>query len=287
VEKITYKLKMVTPVYCKGFDNREVELRPASFKGMIRYWYRALNAKKKLNELHNEENEIFGSTLETSKFAIRIKNINRINKEKNNLDYYYLSPHKKNVRRRMLQSGLSFNLELVFRTYINEDLISKVKDVFTLSLLLGGIGQRSRRGFGSIEDKDWEFDNERDLFIKIANILRNFDRQVEVGDGKYIKVVDNHRYYYPVIKEIYIGKHKTNFEDLLTKIGQATKKDKSLGSIKPRMASPVYVTVVKIKDNYYPLITKLEPNYPEGIRGNVNVLNKFINELRWDREKDI
>lgn len=59
------------------------------------------------------------------------------------------------------------------------------------------------------------------------------------------------------------------------------KKDKSLGSINPtRMASPVYVTVVKIKDDYYPLITKLEPIYPEGIEGNVEVLEKFIDELR-------
>lgn len=98
---ITYNLKIVTPVYCKGSDNRKVELRPASItsiKGMMRYWFRALTAERDLNELHKKENKIFGSTKNASKFAIRIRDINLINK-KNNLEDYYLLPHnrKKNV----------------------------------------------------------------------------------------------------------------------------------------------------------------------------------------------
>lgn len=63
----------------------------------------------------------------------------------------------------------------------------------------------------------------------------------------------NDRVKYPWIKEIIIGNKKFNSADAILKaIGKASHKhgDPSLGYANPRMASPVYVSVVKIQNDF-------------------------------------
>ena len=42
VTKIDVTYKVVTPMFCGGADIEKAELRIASFKGVLRYWWRAL-----------------------------------------------------------------------------------------------------------------------------------------------------------------------------------------------------------------------------------------------------
>ena len=64
---------------------------------------------------------------------------------------------------------------------------------------------------------------------------------------------------YPVIQRIYYGKPTNNVDSLLKKIGQATHihKDNALGSIKPRLASPIHVRIQKVGNEYVPIVTQL------------------------------
>jgi CRISPR-associated protein Cmr1 len=69
---------------------------------------------------------------------------------------------------------------------------------------------------------------------------------------------------YPWIKKIEIGKEYQSWEDLVKKIGQASHnhRDPSLGNASPRMASPIYVSVIKIGGKYHPIITTLNSYFP-------------------------
>jgi hypothetical protein len=69
---------------------------------------------------------------------------------------------------------------------------------------------------------------------------------------------------YPWIREIEIGKSYDTADELLKKIGEASHihRDSSLGNAKPRMASPVYVSIIKQEDVYKPIITTLNSYFP-------------------------
>ncbi len=56
---------VVTPMFCGGVDSEiSAELRPASFKGVLRFWWRALawsRLKGDLEKIKRQEDELFGS----------------------------------------------------------------------------------------------------------------------------------------------------------------------------------------------------------------------------------
>lgn len=56
--------KVVTPMFCGGADPQRAELRLSSFKGVLRYWWRALawaEYKGDLDKIRERENKLFGS----------------------------------------------------------------------------------------------------------------------------------------------------------------------------------------------------------------------------------
>src|SRR6266849_5073751 len=57
--------RVVTPLFCAGADPNCPEIRVPSFKGVLRYWWRALawaRLSGDLNEIHREEEALFGSS---------------------------------------------------------------------------------------------------------------------------------------------------------------------------------------------------------------------------------
>ena len=56
--------RVVTPLFCAGADQQRAELRLASFKGVLRFWWRALawsRLEGNLNAIHEHEDWLFGS----------------------------------------------------------------------------------------------------------------------------------------------------------------------------------------------------------------------------------
>ena len=43
MEKIVFECESVTPMFMYGADGKTPELRPASVKGVMRFWWRAIN----------------------------------------------------------------------------------------------------------------------------------------------------------------------------------------------------------------------------------------------------
>ncbi len=54
------KLKTITPLFMYGATDQRAEIRAASIKGIMRWWWRAVKAYNNTEKLFNKESEIFG-----------------------------------------------------------------------------------------------------------------------------------------------------------------------------------------------------------------------------------
>ncbi len=59
MKKLTFELEFITPAFIGG-ANQQAELRPASFVGLLRWWWRALKGECDIKKLREEEIKIFG-----------------------------------------------------------------------------------------------------------------------------------------------------------------------------------------------------------------------------------
>lgn len=165
MDKICADFIITTPMFLGGADGWEdVELKPTSIKGALRFWFRAINYGKyeSFEEVKDLEDEVFGSTKSQSSFYLKIsaKNIkiekNASELEKifdNNIAYlgYGLYEEKvKKYRPCMCQRG-TFTLEIIFKKSFQkkEAVENLIKSIKALGLF-GGLGSRNRRGFGSL-----------------------------------------------------------------------------------------------------------------------------------------
>jgi len=144
-EEIT--LKVITPMFMLGADNKTPELRPSEFKGMMRFWWRAIKASDDINKMRKEEAEIFGGSGENegkSKVKITLKPTQIAYNE------YRVLPHSdtKFFKSNSIRENSTFKISL---TTYDDNYFETAKNVLLISILLGGFGKRSRRGFGSCQ----------------------------------------------------------------------------------------------------------------------------------------
>lgn len=96
MKTVTFICKSITPMFMYGANQNEPELRPASIKGVMRFWWRAINGDLSLDELKEKEGEIFGSTVRRSKVNIRVrqkkfdmKKVSEIKDKEKEFDYLF------------------------------------------------------------------------------------------------------------------------------------------------------------------------------------------------------
>lgn len=67
-------LRIVTPLFMAGANQQQAELRVASVKGVLRYWWRAiaLGRLKSLDAVKTAEDQLFGSTEGQAQFVMRL-----------------------------------------------------------------------------------------------------------------------------------------------------------------------------------------------------------------------
>jgi CRISPR-associated protein Cmr1 len=264
MEILKLTCRVITPMFMAGADNKTPELRPSEFKGMMRFWWRAIRADNNIENLRKEEAKIFGGTGEKEgKSKVMIK----VCPQQISFSSYRPLPHSQT--KRFTFSCIDVNSS-TFKIFLKgeEKFLNIFKNVFFLTTILGGFGKRSRRGFGSvsiIEPEELNLENfqKEELLSKILDTLNQIDNHYEIRTSKIVNKKSGGDY--PWIKEIEIGKKHDDWEILLKKIGNATHnhKNPSLGNSSPRMASPIYVSVVKLKDGFHPIVTTLNSYFPQ------------------------
>lgn len=174
--RITATFEVVTPLFLGGADPAStVELRPPSIKGALRFWWRALAWRRHngdLDAIRKEEQEIFGTAgddhgrLGQASFGLRARWLAEPNRlaEKgprsltsgksgaSYLSYGIINRGQGNAPRPCYQPGGYFELTFqALRRLDNESgFHPSLLDAIKLFGLLGGLGGRSRRGWGSV-----------------------------------------------------------------------------------------------------------------------------------------
>lgn len=209
MKRLTFELQFITPAFIGGANPREAELRPASFIGLLRWWWRALKGLDDTEKLYREEVEIFGGQLEKSYVASRVflrlevngegyiedginfvKSLEVRSRRENNKDaglfYLLYAPLLPKRERKFIKPGTTFKLIL---TGEEEILKHWVASLWAL-VFLGGVGLRARRGGGNLRCISVEssidylsfYPDEKDLY---GWYVENFKKAIQlVGGGK-------------------------------------------------------------------------------------------------------
>lgn len=187
MHKLTATFRIVTPMFIAGADQTRAELRAPSIKGALRFWWRALNWAKirstcnsddsALAELKKKEDRLFGDADRHGQSTVLVSISSRKplcdqrppnlhtdmkpqNKNPNSmagaryLGYGLIVPFSSNNTGRMAGQldRACINPDQVFTVLLSsrQRMDDSILDGLKMLGLLGGIGSRSRRGFGSL-----------------------------------------------------------------------------------------------------------------------------------------
>ena len=164
-------LQLITPCFCAGAKQQEAELRAASFRGELRWWFRCLGGTQEM------EGSVFGSVkgaCRASAVAVLVRDIQeqpqfdwKPEQPKNQLiNSSYITFFIEKRIGAYLPPGLKFTLELRQLREIS----AKAKDLLLLAwdclCNLGAIGARKTRALGAYAPVDQQDQKIPDL---IAN----------------------------------------------------------------------------------------------------------------------
>ena len=174
--ELKFDVEFVTPTFLGGADGN-AEIRTAPFKYGIRYWWRVLYGAKyfEQNKLKETEDLIFGSTEQKSMLDISIENMlssnsitgnngfpngRRIGVEHqgrvmrmNILDYLaygkykYISGEGNSYISTYIKPKTKVTIKITIKNCVN---LNEITDAIRFFILYGGIGSKSRNGFGSM-----------------------------------------------------------------------------------------------------------------------------------------
>ena len=281
MNRTVLNLETVTPMFLHGENSRNLELRPPPFKSLMRYWWRTVQDCN-VTFLREKEAALFGSTKGKSPFSIRILGETKLDRRN-----YKPLPHRTDNRgffADAYKEGQSFDLYLIITNGSNA---SNYAQIAKLGFLLGGVGNRSRRGFGSIREISWNFTDVANLRKEVLDTLNAVacDNRFRMK-GKSIESKLTCFPGYPVIQCIFFGNPTRDVDSLLRKIGQVTheakgkNRDHTLGEGRPRMASPVIIRIQKVENKFVPIVTQLHSIYPQYTPNNFEQKQKdFINAI--------
>jgi CRISPR-associated protein Cmr1 len=256
-----------------AYGNNDPELRPPGIKASLRFWWRALNGHLLLSDLRQQEGEIFGNTKGRSKVIIRVEETEESYVNIPLLAHRSGKDERETKRMQTWSDAIAKNISFRIRIDCKANQREMIKNLFILSCTLGGLGKRSRRGFGSVAVIAVEINGEKDTDFKMPDTI---DEIYKLLPKAYFENAKNTIYSnfernepYPYLISIEIGEKGFSSErELLERIGSSSSKSKrenndswdyrnSLGHTSKRMASPFYVSVVCVGNTFYPIFTSL------------------------------
>lgn len=261
------------PTSSYGVVPSSLELRPPSFKGMLRFWWRAAQAAEDISALRKIEGEIFGGAGKgegRSRISLRIDS-GPVRSEMRALLPHHDVPSYQGTRNPKLRAVVDHFFQVIFsyRSLPSGFSADQLQALFELSSLLGGLGKRSRRGFGSFQVlscnghvSELQGLKDRDSLQKaILSRLNLLSGNKFETDDQVIRLREKCSGNYPYINEIRIGQRTEDLAALLRTIGRSSHthngNDTGMGGEEGRLASPEYVSVVQGGDYVWPVITSL------------------------------
>lgn len=155
MDKLEVTYRIVTPMFLGGAKpNDFAELRPSSIKSAMRYWYRALD-----QDFREKEPLIFGGTKKgegQSSFLLSIpQSLIGKNPYTSEINYFSFPFNMGSNSRKYIKEGQEFTLQITARETDEKTRKAIVSSLWLLGHV-GGLGSRSRRGFGTIALMGWK-----------------------------------------------------------------------------------------------------------------------------------
>lgn len=281
------KLKVITPLFLYGADQNRPEIRAASVRGQLRYWFRAIEGANttQLNELWDEESALFGSTAGSSTLSLRIYPAAELTTGR-----YAMLPHRTNTSLQSPQNAIAPNqelrLEIVARPGIGK-VPPKVIRALVTWLLLGGLGKRSRRMFGALESPalTGKLTDGSALADEIARYLQTIVKYSDIPSVPQFPTL------HPAHSWVVVGTTgRSDWLDLIKDLFELLRSNsyrdqRTFGyAMGGRRASPLIAQVRRIGDHYYPVLTAMRSKPDQDIKW--KVLDQFMDEAqdRWKGE---
>ncbi len=195
----TYSLEVITPCFCGGAEpNQGAEIRPASIRGQLRWWFRVLGGFKSLapQSVEDQEAMIFGRTSgdegTAGMLTVRVK-CSSISKDypapgMQSPEGYFLFPLR-NKPRHQIPAGQLFELQFLWRG--DPRLAEDLRALGSVFGNLGSLGFRSRRAMGAlacsrgniplITDALLRFNQTQAIFIRKLNAQSSVDAISKLG----------------------------------------------------------------------------------------------------------
>ena len=280
MQTITFQCETITPMFLAGADGTTPELRAPSIKGALRFWWRAMNGHLSLEAMRKAEGEVFGDTTQRSSLILYPLEIIKTDEVR-----ISGTPHHRNgycqssrsncfygngnsCKKANTQKALFYTF--IMRVRFNDAKISKenIEKLFKTTFLLGGIGKRERRGFGSIQITSVDTFSSKQEIEKFISSLSTVTSTIS----------------YPFFKKVEIGKKCKDYSEVLIAIGEASHNyaNDALGFAKgqQRFASPIYASVIKDENgSFYPILTTLNTSAKNPIN-NLSAQTNFIKALK-------
>lgn len=306
MRQMTVTLNIVTPLFLGGADPRAApELRVASFRGVLRYWLRAAlggaMGDQDMNSLRKAEAMVFGDTNKASPIEMRLSYSRLSHKGYNPL------PHKAN---RFQFDGFdpdqTFSITLVGRQVTAASWRAAI-DALLLAVRLGGIGRRSRRGFGGLCLKHVDISQAQlsdpwsELLRQVPNSVAEWEQHLKAVLGATEAEAKDLVYNlglptyspssspaFPILStrnNIMLCHHVfSDWEDALITFGQAEHvflsrnpgTARAFGSANPRWASPLWVRVLPINNGVILALAPIWSQPPPRLQANESDLRKFV-----------
>lgn len=278
-----FELVAVTPVLVHGAV-KNAEWRSPSVRGVLRYWWRAARwdgvpdfvgkAGPKFDRLLKEEMLWFGGAAgekEGRRSPVDVLTYGDRAAQK----AVDLLLHRQEKRGTSIgfQPGSIFKLAFRLRSKLDKLAFPEYYTVLLdWWLLLGSIGLRSRRGFGSLARRDWHWTTVSDYVQELSRVIRawqtvgaGFAGGCTVHTGRHVGCVLETRHGptdHPTLRSVWIGGSFKTWEAAVKTIGEASHHANPGGGPlgkggSGRLASPLHCTIKRIGDRYVPVVTEV------------------------------
>ncbi|WP_457637904.1 type III-B CRISPR module RAMP protein Cmr1 [Oceanithermus sp.] len=196
VETKVREYRLVTPLFGGGVEPRYADpittVRTTEIKGQLRFWWRAVRgwqAEGSLDSLLDLEEKIWGGVFKSKSASKAILEVQLLNKGKDEEPFEHvpgkkfpkpkphvapsylafpLQPTRQDSTIYPVRTGVRFKLVLMFPKAYEEEVCAALWAWETF----GGLGARTRRGFGAVMPKDFNPPSIKDVRSKLRELIK-------------------------------------------------------------------------------------------------------------------
>jgi CRISPR-associated protein Cmr1 len=307
LNKTTIRCKTNAPLFMAGADPKNTpEIRIPGIKGVMRFFWRAIQRSTDCKDLRLREGKLFGNAFggkqtRQSQMRMRIANIKKNDGAETPVSHRELAEYKQEsldkkgkaanpLPTQAIKAGATF--DVVITSFCDAKTHEQFARLFVVTCLLGGFGRRSRKGYGTIEvcgidgdgsgiDCSWN-----GLAANLNELSPDEVSYSMSEDSMEIVAVSANPDDYPYLENIrLIDKPANDTKPIFKQIGMAVhhhSRKGFLGAAVPRLASPTILSTISQGDTYRCIITQLHctANFSESER---QAFYKELNErsAKW------